>query len=189
MSDHTVRWSLVRSVVFYISIGVMNTSTCTQGWQWVQDLTRIRGSVSIFMDLGPKKLDPSDPGRIRIRLNFTGPDPDLRKIPRPGPADLEDPFYYLFFLYQKNLLKYPQLNQNSSQYCQSATSSRTQFLKSIQSSASLITLDTASHSQDSTLDSQRQAHILLLTATGPPRQIFSPLLTGGWSGGFEGNKP
>ena len=34
--------------------------------------------------------------RIRIRLNFTGPDPDLRKIPRPGPADLEDPFFFIF---------------------------------------------------------------------------------------------
>ena len=51
------------------------------------------GSVSVFTDLGPKKLDPLDPGRIRIRLNFTGPDPDLRKIPRSGPTDLEDPFF------------------------------------------------------------------------------------------------
>ena len=41
--------------------------------------------VSVFTDLGPKNIDPSDSGRIRILLNFTGPDPDLRKKPDPDP--------------------------------------------------------------------------------------------------------
>ena len=57
------------------------------------------------MNLGPKNIDPSDPGRIWICLNFKGPDLDMRKIPRSGPGDLEDPFYLFFIFYIKYILK------------------------------------------------------------------------------------
>ena len=52
-----------------------------------------RESVSVFINLDPKNMDPSDP------------DPDMRKIPGPRPADLEDPFYYFYILNIYNLAK------------------------------------------------------------------------------------
>ena len=45
-----------------------------------------------FTGLGPKNLDPSDPGLIWIHLYFTGPGPDLKKMPERETVDPKDRF-------------------------------------------------------------------------------------------------
>ena len=59
----------------------------------------------LFSRIWVLKKDPSDLCRIRIRLNFTGPNSKLRKIPKLIPADLKDPlFLYIKLLNIYNLL-------------------------------------------------------------------------------------